>query len=65
MTYGLDKVGIVLIRRSMTSEELAKRVQAPESAVLTRLQTLRKIGVAEMTKDAKWRLTAEYRRKKR
>jgi hypothetical protein len=49
----------------MTSEELAKRVQAPEWAVLTRLQMLRKIGVAEMTNGAKWRLTAEYQRKKR
>ena len=65
MTDALDKVGFVLVTRPMTSEEVAKRVKAPESEVLTRLQTLRQIGVAEMTKGAKWRLTAEYQRKRR
>jgi DNA-binding IclR family transcriptional regulator len=65
MADSLDKVGTVLLKGPMTSEELAKRINAPESGVLIRLQTLRKIGIAEMIEGAKWRLTAEYRRKQR
>jgi Mn-dependent DtxR family transcriptional regulator len=65
MTDNLDKIGTVLLKRPMTSEELAERLNVAEAAVLTRLQTLRKIGIAEMIEGAKWRLTAEYRRKER
>jgi DNA-binding IclR family transcriptional regulator len=65
MTDNLDKIGTVLLKGPMTSEELAKRVHAPESAVLIRLQTLRKIGIAEMIQGGKWRLTAEYQRRNR
>jgi DNA-binding IclR family transcriptional regulator len=64
MADNLDNVGTVLLK-GLTTSEVAKRVKAPESAVLIGLHTLRKIGIAEMIEGAKWRLTAEYRRKKR